>query len=91
MPSRGLCDWGTNRSEILVVELEDTLIDMLVWFSGFGSSAIVHLATYQPPASTSTLRPEPILVAVKIIDIDRLPAVADIDRLRKSVQFFCIS
>ncbi|ORY74093.1 kinase-like domain-containing protein [Leucosporidium creatinivorum] len=60
---------------------------------GFGSSATVHLATYSPAlgSGSSTPRPEPLPCAVKIIDVDRLSKVADIDRLRRETQLMALS
>lgn len=59
---------------------------------GFGSAAVVHLAHYQPVASTSKApRPAPIVVAVKIIDVDRLSSAGDIDRLRRETQLMALS
>ena len=53
---------------------------------GFGSSSIVHLATYAPPATSSQPQPDPIKCAVKIIDVDKLSRAGDIDRLRRCVR-----
>lgn len=50
---------------------------------GFGSSSIVHLATYSPPATASQPHPVPIPCAVKIIEVDKLSSAGDIDRLRR--------
>jgi hypothetical protein len=44
---------------------------------GFGSSSVVHLATFSPAGAA------PITCAVKIIDVDKLSSVGDIDRLRR--------
>lgn len=58
---------------------------------GFGSSSIVHLATYSPvmDANSTSPRPDPLPCAIKIIDVDRLSKVADIDRLRRWVVSRC--
>ncbi|KAL8276680.1 hypothetical protein RQP46_010948 [Phenoliferia psychrophenolica] len=58
---------------------------------GFGSSSVVHLATYAPPATSSLPRPDPIKCAVKIIDVDKLSRAADIDRLRRETQLMALS
>ncbi|GAA5874071.1 hypothetical protein JCM16303_002680 [Sporobolomyces ruberrimus] len=53
---------------------------------GFGASSVVHLATYTPLGSKS-----PLSCAVKIIDVDRLSSVGDIDRLRRETQLMALS
>ncbi|KDE05629.1 STE/STE20/FRAY protein kinase [Microbotryum lychnidis-dioicae p1A1 Lamole] len=59
---------------------------------GFGSSAIVHLATYCPvELNGDASRPTPIPCAVKIIDVDKLSSVGDIDRLRRETQLMALS
>ncbi|KAK4701835.1 serine/threonine-protein kinase OSR1/STK39, partial [Phenoliferia sp. Uapishka_3] len=58
---------------------------------GFGASSIVHLATYSPTSSSTQPRPEPILCAIKIIDVDRLSRAGDIDRLRRETQLMALS
>ncbi|GAA6060651.1 hypothetical protein JCM10212_001207 [Sporobolomyces blumeae] len=56
---------------------------------GFGSSSVVHLATYRP--QNGPLGVAPLNCAVKIIDVDRLSSVADIDRLRRETQLMALS
>ncbi|GAA6026056.1 hypothetical protein JCM11491_003534 [Sporobolomyces phaffii] len=56
---------------------------------GFGSSSVVHLANYAPAASSSST--PPLRCAVKIIDVDRLSSVGDIDRLRRETQLMALS
>ncbi|GAA5933627.1 uncharacterized protein JCM15063_001365 [Sporobolomyces koalae] len=59
---------------------------------GFGASSVVHLATYSPwSGSTSTKPANPLRCAVKIIDVDRMSTVADIDRLRRETQLMALS
>ncbi|GAA6003731.1 hypothetical protein JCM10207_003568 [Rhodosporidiobolus poonsookiae] len=56
---------------------------------GFGASSVVHLATFCP--ANVEPRPKPIRCAVKIIDVDRMSSVADIDRLRRETQLMALS
>jgi hypothetical protein len=53
---------------------------------GFGASSVVHLATFCP--QNVTPKPKPLRCAVKIIDVDRMSSVGDIDRLRRCVFLF---
>ncbi|GAA5979860.1 hypothetical protein JCM5350_005521 [Sporobolomyces pararoseus] len=56
---------------------------------GFGSSSVVHLATYKPLNSPKS---QPGLTcAIKIIDVDKLSSVGDIDRLRRETQLMALS
>ncbi|POY73322.1 hypothetical protein BMF94_3657 [Rhodotorula taiwanensis] len=56
---------------------------------GFGAAAVVHLATFCPKDVTP--RPKPLVCAVKIIDVDRMPTEADIRRLRMETQLMALS
>ncbi|KAK4050270.1 hypothetical protein OIV83_003591 [Microbotryomycetes sp. JL201] len=60
---------------------------------GFGSSSIVHKATYCPVTDreAGTQSPDPITCAVKIINVDRLSKSGDIDRLRRETQLMALS
>ncbi|KAM0749293.1 kinase-like protein [Meredithblackwellia eburnea MCA 4105] len=58
---------------------------------GFGSSAIVHRATFTPPSGANGSSPAPIDCAVKIIDVDKLSSAGDIDRLRRETQLMALS
>ncbi|KAK4051975.1 hypothetical protein OIO90_004505 [Microbotryomycetes sp. JL221] len=60
---------------------------------GFGSSSIVHRATYCPVMDDGpgTSKPEPITCAVKIINVDKLSSSGDIDRLRRETQLMALS
>ncbi|GAA5907332.1 uncharacterized protein JCM6883_001172 [Sporobolomyces salmoneus] len=57
---------------------------------GFGSSSVVHLANFKPSLSSQSSS-APLRCAVKIIDVDRLSSVGDIDRLRRETQLMALS
>ncbi|GAA5852405.1 hypothetical protein JCM8547_006770 [Rhodosporidiobolus lusitaniae] len=56
---------------------------------GFGASSVVHLASFCPASVTP--KPKPIRCAVKIIDVDRMSSLSDIDRLRRETQLMALS
>jgi serine/threonine protein kinase len=51
---------------------------------GFGSSSVVHLANYKQGGLG-------LRCAIKIIDVDKLSSVGDIDRLRRETQLMALS
>ncbi|GAA5889674.1 hypothetical protein JCM5296_002428 [Sporobolomyces johnsonii] len=56
---------------------------------GFGSSSVVHLATFCPAKASP--KPAPLPCAVKVIDVDKLSSAGDIDRLRRETQLMALS
>ncbi|BGP17810.1 hypothetical protein JCM10213_001689 [Rhodosporidiobolus nylandii] len=56
---------------------------------GFGATSTVHLATFCPVNVQP--RPKPIRCAVKVIEVDRMSSMADIDRLRRETQLMALS
>ncbi|GAA5988203.1 hypothetical protein JCM11641_001611 [Rhodosporidiobolus odoratus] len=56
---------------------------------GFGASSVVHLATFCP--ANVKPKPKPIRCAVKIIDVDKMSSLGDIDRLRRETQLMALS
>ncbi|GAA5954560.1 hypothetical protein JCM3765_003809 [Sporobolomyces pararoseus] len=52
---------------------------------GFGSSSVVHLANFKSGGN------KVLKCAIKIIDVDKLSSVGDIDRLRRETQLMSLS
>ncbi|GAA6032246.1 hypothetical protein JCM8097_007143 [Rhodosporidiobolus ruineniae] len=56
---------------------------------GFGGCSVVHLAQFSP--ANVYPRPKALTCAVKVIDVDRMSSLGDIDRLRRETQLMALS